>query len=125
MDETNNLDWVTARANCSLTKVFKELEIGVRGDIDIRNHLNDGAQFEVVNVPPHEFTIIRKTEGRLPRSVVTFSIAGDGINFTGEGCSAFRATLILNSRGQCRLNVEDQELTQWQVRMRALETLFF
>ena len=57
-----NFDWVNARAKCSLQEVFKELEQGVRVDVEAANGLvsaGDALRFSVTKSFPKHFTVNR------------------------------------------------------------------
>jgi hypothetical protein len=123
-------DWVHARSECSLVRVFKELEQGIREDIDIAQSL----------VPEHyrtKFDIVKAANARFSATRVDDPMAASAhsVDFAcGKGKITvyndkdeimFAATLTLNNEGKCRLVVNDEEVTQWQFRQRALEKLFF
>jgi E3 ubiquitin-protein ligase DOA10 len=121
----SNFDWVRERANCSLGKVFKELELGAQGDIDtINSQRNPDDQIKFsLSKSSGRFAVVRETTS-FPLESVDFSLADDEIIVNGSGVN-FTATLTLNNKGQCRLKVNGEELEQWQVRRMALEELFF
>jgi hypothetical protein len=120
----SDFDWVTERANCSVQKVFRSLELGVKGDVDKRNALLKTGEPKVETASRGErFTVFRK--GRDGTRVVEFAFDDDGISVTSDNVTLFHAALTIHNSGQCRLKVNKQELEEWQVRRKALEDLFF
>jgi hypothetical protein len=124
-------DWVHARSKCSLASVFKELEQGVREDIDIAQSLvppKNELRFSVVKAVGSRFSATRVDDpftSSLGRSV-DFAYSKDRITVYNEKDEMlFAATLTLNNKGKCRLVVNNKELTQWEFRRMALEKLFF
>jgi hypothetical protein len=125
-----NFDWVNARAKCSLQEVFKELEQGVRVDVEAANGLvsaGDALRFSVTKSFPKHFTVNRiddpiRSKGR----AIDFIWSDSTIEVRNQNNEAlFTASLTLNNEGRCKLKVGDQELEAWQFRRMALERLFF
>ena len=120
------MDWVKARAACSPQVVFKELELGARGDVDaIKEERPDSASEFDFLVTDGGFSVMRR--GEMRADSIDFTLEGDSIKAKDprpEGVSV-TATLTLNDNGECRLKVGNQELEQWQFRRKVLEALFF
>jgi hypothetical protein len=119
-------DWVTERSSCSLPKVFKELRLQIEEDVKTRNALRP-------NNSPYEFSVAESGNGftvlleakDVHRSVV-FGLAEHAISVRGdEGNPMFEVTLTFSDKGECRLNVSEEQLDLWQLRRKALEELFF
>jgi len=124
-----DLDWVSARGNCHLPDVFKELEHGVRGDIEaVQEFLtNSETKFSVVKAVNYRFSVNRVDDPitSFARSV-DFALSKGRITVYDEkDAEMFTATLTLSNEGKCRLLVNGEQLTQWQFRRMALEKLFF
>jgi hypothetical protein len=118
-------DWVSARAECSAWKVFKELEQGARGDLDSINSKRqpeDHTKFELAKYGNDRFSIL--CVGEPKRGSVDFLLKDEEIIVTGSGVP-LTATLTINNKRQCRLKVKGEDLEQWQFRKMALEGLFF
>jgi hypothetical protein len=119
------LDWVNARANCSITDVFLHLRKDIARDIETRNGLTPvgiaPCMFRILEPDSdrdNEFTVIRDAAGG-PRTVRVHYTATTIV--LGE----IQATLTLNAAGRCVMVVDGQELESWQVRRLAFEGLFF
>jgi len=129
----SNLDWVTARAECSVVHVFKEIEQGVIADVEKAQSFvlpTEPIKFSIAKGASNRFTVVRVDD---PISAISHSVYfvckrgeiqvyEDAAN--GEELR-MKATLTLTDDGHCKLKVGDEELYQWQFRRRALENLFF
>src|ERR1017187_7116640 len=119
-----NFDWVTARSECSLTKVFGRLSLGIQSDVEIRKELpSDDWKFDFFPQQPRAFMVTRQNS-RGDHRQVDFLIKDGTIAILGTGVS-FAARPGLNTSGRCTLMVNGQELELWQVRRMALDGLFF
>lgn len=127
MTDGHDFDWVRARAKCSPIQMFKEIEVGVRDDVDAINsqrHPEDRFKFTVIrNSSGNYFTVIREMDNGSQQ--VAFELTPQGIKITKETGAEILARTTLNAGGQCRLKVDGRELQQWQLRQLALEDLFF
>ena len=137
----NELDWVSVRAECSPAEVFERLRQQVEADVLMRQgkqSLNTGRVFKFVSSNVTAFAVIAEETpdmwvthnaiGRVSFNLMNHKIvvSGVGIIFEREtSAPQFDATATVNSEGQCRLKIQGKELTLWQVRKMALETLFF
>lgn len=123
------LDWVSKRAACNAGRVFDELCIGIRKDVEAINQargLKEPAHF-AANLLSDNSTIVIGQPNRTPRVVVTIGIVGDsiGVRDASQGIE-WSATITLNDEGRCVLKLEDGAfMEQWQFRKRALDHLFF
>lgn len=121
-----DFDWVRARQECSILKVFKELENGVRNDVAIMQSLKPDSQVKYFVTAPARgrFSVVREG-GDFPDSV-DFVLANGAITAQDDqGKFVHRAGITLNPKGECKLKVDQSELDQWQFRRLALEQLFF
>ena len=120
-------DWVGARSKCSLSEVFKALELGARDDVDAINALiisNTQIKFKVVG-NGIRFSVICEYGAQTSGSR-DFYRKDNEIFVSNENSKViFTATITLNSLGRCMLKIGEDELEEWQVRRKALEDLFF
>jgi hypothetical protein len=127
-----NLNWVKARAECSLVSVLKELEHGAREDVEAAKLLvkpHEHIEFSVV-ANPRRVSVIREDAATSAAPIpvtrdVNFVIEGQEIIVSTQNQILLRATITVNNEGLCKLVVKNEELEQWQVRKMALEKLFF
>lgn len=127
-DAPVNLDWIRERAKCSLPIVFKELEQGVRDDIETIKKLfpEDPAKYGITTGRNRfDVSVVRDPMVALISDQVGFELSKDRITIRGTNDVALTAELTLNRDGRCKLRVGDDELEQWQVRRMALEKLIF
>jgi hypothetical protein len=123
-------DWVHVRSECSLPNIFKELEQGVRDDLEAAQSLvppRNELKFSLAKASTKRFSAVRVDDPmRAISNAVDFVCARDKIEvYDTSNQLLYSATLTLNNEGKCRLLVSDTELTQWQFRRIALEKLFF
>jgi hypothetical protein len=122
----SELNWVEGRHKCSMPTVFKELQLGVQGDVDAVNALiikGIMMRFSFV-VSGKRFSVVCEVNYD-PSGSVDFLLSGDEIIISEDGVEKLRACLTLNNSGKCTLRIGDEEMEQWQLRRRALESLFF
>jgi hypothetical protein len=124
-----NFEWVRARSECSYQHVFKELENGVRGDVEsVKSLLIPGSpiRYSVTPLERGRFSVVRAEADDSFRDSVDFILANGAITAQDDD-NTFRhtATLTLDNEGKCKLKVGNNELDQWQFRRMALEKLFF
>ncbi len=128
---TDEFDWISARAACSVYQVFQKLRLQVESDVKKRNEIRtenektkyiyrfaaDGGAFSVCL----EFLAFEEQE----RGVVfkrTLS-AIDVCSVSEE--LLFQGDVTLSNDGQCRIKVNDSEYNLWQFRKLALEGVLF
>ncbi len=124
------LDWVHARSECRLPHVFKELEQGVREDLEAAQSLvpkQYDVKFSLAKTTASRFSAIRVDDPMISVSrTVDFVCTKEVIQvYDYKDQLMCSATLTLNKEGKCRLVVDKEELTQWQFRKMTLEKLFF
>lgn len=126
---SEDFDWVSARNACSITQVFKELELGARGDVKERISQRPAIaeEFALVLSQDQNCFCVMRDVGKTRKEGVEFCLAGGKITVknTRSGGVSFTVSLTLNNDGECRLRVDNEELEQWQVRRKALEALLF
>jgi hypothetical protein len=118
------LDWVKARAACSLAQVFKELQLGVEDDVRTANVIRKLTADNEFGTKPINQGFVAYRIGLTKN--VRFFLETDRIevhnDLTNEKHSL---SLTLNEEGRCKLLSNGAEYEQWQVRKIALEGLFF
>lgn len=120
-----DLNWVEKRAACSTVQVFKELQIGIEGDVEAANkaHTIPGPFVPTPTPDGKAFVVSVKNEVS-PR--IVFYFANDCIEVKDERRNLkISASLALNNYGRCVLRVDGEELEQWQFRKLALESFIF
>jgi len=124
---SEDFDWVKARAACSIAVVFKELQMGVKADVEIANALpGREGQFKVADGGDSDHFAVVRDQPRGNTDSVEFVRSGGRITAAHSRTKAkVEATLTLNDDGECRLKVNGKEVGQWQFRRKALEDLFF
>jgi len=128
MPMSDDFDWVTARAECSLVAMFAKLQLLAKRSVATRNGLPKlpGTEFVLVE-DRREFRVIR-TRGQ-EDAHVDFELVEPYIRVTSSDSAAplCEVSLTLTDAGQCRFVVRasGRELEPWQVLCRALEHLFF
>src|SRR5580698_1278026 len=94
-----NFNWVRGRAECSLYKVFKELLVGVRADVDERNAIRQGerTKWSVGAESSNRFSVFREEEweGRMLNSSIEFVISDNRLEIFDDDGKApkFAATI--------------------------------
>jgi len=125
-----DLNWVKTRAECTLSRIFKQLhdeivvDIAMRSDNLSESHKAAKISFELKEEGNESFAVYRNGTGMT--TGITFSIAGTNITvMNGRGDIFLQATVGLNNDGRCMLRRGDVDLETWQFRKEALEDLFF
>ena len=121
---------IADRGVSAIINYFKELEQGVREDIDIAQSLvpvRYQTKFDVVKAVNTRFSATRADDPMtaFTRSVDFVCSKGQITVYDDKDAEMFAAILTLSNDGKCRLVVDGKELTQWQFRRMALEKLFF
>ena len=119
------VDWVKARAECSLPKVFLRLTTGAKSDVTVRGEIAkaNGEKVTFEASCEGKSLLVTRTESALVVKV-EFALKQDAIVVQGNKVD-FKAVAGLNTIGDCTLEVEGVELALWQVRRKALEKLLF
>ncbi len=129
--EPNNFDWVSAHAACSVSKVFHQLQLEIRTDIETRNRLS------TENEKSKYFYTCASNGNSLSVFIESQSVEVEGIGVrftrTPKGIDAyslaerllFSGTVTLSNDGQCRIKVGEIEYNFWQFRKLTLEDVFF
>ena len=126
---SDNFDWVTAHAACTVELMFQKLQEGTRADVDKRNAATfgrtNGWRFEF-----HEdedgFEVVRVTGSSRSDAFVTFQREGPRINIAGDGVDVHLTAIVgINANGDCRYFIGEGEFLGWEVRKQALDILFF
>jgi len=121
--ETN---WVRVRSECSRTKAFHRLRLEAEKDIQERNNLRpEGVRYKFdIEAESHAFIVYH--ESNIGTRAIHFNLNEDGISITfPNGTLICKATPTINEDGECCLKVNGKQMEFWQVRMLALEDLFF
>jgi hypothetical protein len=122
----DEFDWVTARADCSISSVFENLKTQVEQDVETMNGLRPPSMnyaFKLVQPSKRLFSVDTEGSGVLLR--VQFKLEADKICvFSREGLM-LQAFATLSNEGKCRVLIEGKEHTLWQMRKMALEDFFF
>ena len=131
--EHDDFNWVEARNNCSIAKVFEALKQTVEANIKERQEqLGAGSSRSprLEDRGSHEFMVVRDS----PFNAVGFRLQGDHIFIedSTNGKPLFELTVALNDDGECRFKVavegglaDEREFLRWQVVRKAIEDTLF
>jgi hypothetical protein len=130
-----DVNWVKARAACSLPRIFEALTERLQRDVDNANELNrSGVRFRL-NIQRRDLVIVarqRDLAGIPEAETVAFDLAPQEIrvrqvDMVGKEKPLFAARPVLTEEGNCRLELsgDPQPKDLWQVSRRALQDLFF
>ena len=117
--------WVKERAKCTVFKMFKAMEKGVQLDVGERNaqleQSDGGFRVDFGAEPGDEkrFWVLRDN----PEMTIDFRCDRVGLKIRGQGLR-IDAEITLSDDGKCKWIVDEEALDGWQLRKRALETLF-
>lgn len=123
------LNWVRARAGCSLAKVFAALYLSVEEDVKTANtelHTSPTKRpFEVTKSPGGDAFLVHREDDIRP--CVRFELIDEEISIKSDLTNeVFTYTVGLNDEGRCMLrSLQFEDFEEWQVRRKALEGLFF
>ena len=118
-------DWVTARANCSMVKMFARLQIGIRKDVEIRNGLRRSGDYYVFDVAESDAETTVSWQGKDVKKSVRFTREPNEIIVVDEEGNESRATITLDTSRACLLVVGGVTMDESHFRQRALERLLF
>ena len=119
-----DVDWVAERARCEIRAVFARLKDGIKHDVKTRNALRtDDSQykFEALEDGPDYLSV---TVPDVKAQPVSVAIVNNEIHVAYDQTNTV-ATPVLTDEGECRIQFGSLMLTEWQVRRRVLERLFF
>ena len=129
------LNWVKARAECSLLNAFEELAEGAKEDAEEMTRLlgeQSRLVFSTYRPSKRRFSVARVDDPITNiSSSVDFELEANEIvvyHMSNSGNEVvFRVGATFNNEGQCRLKITglDEELEPWQIRRKALEKFFF
>lgn len=115
-----NFNWVRARSQCSLPRVFAMLGEIVDSDVKALNAAQPS------NLPAEVKRYTGKIVVAHRDSTIVFELTGGIIQVRqGPEHALFSAKLRLDEDGECLLEVNGRGLKLWQVSRKALEDLFF
>jgi hypothetical protein len=118
-------DWVTARANCTVLKMFARLQTGVRKDVEIRNGLRRSGDYYVFDVVESDDQFTVSWQGKGARKSVRFTRGPSEITVVDEDGNESHATIMLDTNRACLLVVGGVAMDESHFRQRALEQLLF
>jgi hypothetical protein len=132
----STFDWVTARANCSGSEVYREFLQQIKRDVEIRNGaLSTNERRHEVNFHfggynvPISVVVAAQTGGeylgrkRLAHAI--FTKISEGISVEYADGKTLVGLLTLSQDGECRLKADGVEYSFWQFRKLALEQILF
>lgn len=129
------MDWVKARAACSLPRIFEALGEQLERDVASANALNrPNVLFRFNRERHNSMSVSRRFDyAGIPQGQhVVFAlgateIAVEDVDAVGKKRSLFTARPVLTVEGDCRLELsgDPQPKELWQVSRKALEDLFF
>ena len=124
----NQFDWVKARSECTVDKVFEQLVNAVQQDLKNFSALHPGpAQCRrFVSCGEERFFIEKTGVHRVVFEKSKSNIQIDLWSAAGKHTHLMRLSVHLDDDGNCALTDEKQRVwSPWQVRRRALEDTFF
>lgn len=126
---TDNFDWVVARNECSIEKVFHRLRLDVQTDVETRQSLRERGEFGfdqsfAFTSSGNKFSASMRTRTH-GRSVIFAFRKNHIVVLDDIDRELMSATVTLTDDKGCRLVVGEEVLDEWQFRKRALESLFF
>ena len=128
------LNWVKARSECSIQKLFDDLAKVVKSDVQIFNEYSESMGssrvMEFSQVCTRQFCVEAKPPQPTPKRTyasVMVSLNGSSIEFyKGDMRNLiFSAKPYLLDTGECLLEVDDKPYRLWQISRKAFEDFFF
>ena len=128
------LNWVKARSECSIQKLFDDLAKVVKSDVQIFNECSESMGssrvMEFRQVCTRHFCVEAKPLRPTPKRTyanVMVSLNGSSIEFyKGDMRNLiFSAKPYLLDTGECLLEVDDKPYRLWQISRKAFEDFFF
>jgi len=119
-------DWVTARYECSLPIVFKQLKADVKEDVLTRNSLRPTHSTYAFSVADSGNHLTVMLEGNGMHRFISFDLAEHAIVVKDDkGYQMFDVAVNFNEKGECKLIANDVSRSMWELRRMALEELLF
>ena len=132
MEVPKILDWVKARAECSVEHLFILLTEVVESDVKgIQERTEASVTFKMTRLTESKIVVSKAVDisGWVDQVTVTFECTRLGIEVYGANREGprpmFTARPSFDAAGPCRLDVDGQTFELWQVSRKALEDLFF
>jgi hypothetical protein len=125
--DMRNFDWVEARFECSPIKVFERLREEVQRDGEMRKNVRQKDERLAIEFlsSGQLFGVVREYGTNRIMKII-FTLDGDTISVRDyHEKTILEAQPTLSGEGECRLRIDGQEREFWQVRMMALENIFF
>jgi hypothetical protein len=122
------MDWVSKRSACSLFQMFEKLRIDVENDVRVRQSLRpEQAQYKFSFAQEGDiFSVSRDANRHELLATVSFHLEENGIVARKRsGSTILTAKITLNNKGECRFKIGEEEYESWQLRRKALESIFF
>lgn len=121
------MNWVKARATCTLRTVFKTMHERVEADVAEFNEHGNGDVFKVVDEAPDYFFVSLPGDHLRPPAAVKFQRTAQCIHVQSERTDVdFYVKLQWDdSTETCNLTVDGEPLELWQISKKALSRLFF
>lgn len=121
-----DFNWVQARAECSLVKVFELLKMQIEEDVKERNAQIPNTYFFGFSTVAQRNMISVILEGYgIQSKAVRFIRQEHAIQVEKDDEPLFSATLTLNNKGECRVKINSKEYELWEMRKMALEEMLF
>jgi hypothetical protein len=122
----HDFDWVTARFQRSILRMFARFKEGLVRDVEQRNKLSEKEQdTRRFRIEEHDESVLVLCDGvNVQPRQVSFQMSQATIVVTGSS-SSINAVLTLDVKGNCVFVVDDRIIVDWELRKRALEQLFF
>jgi diphthamide biosynthesis methyltransferase len=124
-----DFDWVTARAECSISRMFVRLHTQVMVDVERRNSLvsaNERLKFLVEVHGDSEFSVRHEEAGQEEPGIVRFRRTESAIVVaSNDGTVKLAVTLAVDHLNECRFVINGEHVEEWHFRKLALEGLFF
>lgn len=122
----DNLNWVRARAACSLAGIYELLRDQVRQDVAERSKLQAAETVRKFDFHTSGSSFRATTSCGQTTNSVRFLLTEKAITVEDtDGRVMFSGSPAIADDGRCRLRIGSDELDLWQFRKRALEHLFF
>src|SRR5262245_26445116 len=123
------LNWVKARAECSMAHLFMLLCETVDSDVKVAQSYDSLGQLFTNRPNESKLIVGKKSRDGMPLGGVVFEMTRTTITAwksTNQGPQElFTAAPSFDAAGACRLRIGNETLELWQVSRRALEELFF